>query len=137
MKCVTLSDLFSSSDYISLHVPLTKETYHMVNAGVLDTMKKTACLINASRGDVVDESALIDALREGKITGAGLDVLSKEPPGPANPLLSMPNVIVTPHSAFISQEALDQLCVTATTAVCDKLQGKAPANIINPEVLKE
>ena len=134
VECVTFSDLFSSSDYISLHVPLTKETYHLVNASVFNTMKKTAYLINASRGDVVDESALIDALRTGKFAGAGLDVLSKEPPDPDNPLLKMSNVIISPHSAFISLEALEELGVTSTKAICDKLEGKVPENIINPEV---
>ena len=99
-------------------------------------MKATAYLVNTCRGDVVDESALIDALKTNKIAGAGLDVLSKEPPDPDNPLLELPNVLVTPHSAFISEEALTDLALVSTQAVFDKLEEKIPKNIINPEVLK-
>jgi D-3-phosphoglycerate dehydrogenase len=78
---------------------------------------------------------LIDALKNNKIAGAGLDVLSKEPPDPRNPLLNMPNVIVSPHSAFISEEALAELAVISTRAIFDTLNGKTPENIINPDVL--
>jgi len=136
VESVDFHDLVGSSDFISLHVPLTDETYHLINAGVFDTMQNTAYLINTCRGDVVDESALIDALKTNKIAGAGLDVLSKEPPDPRNPLLNMPNVIVSPHSAFISEEALAELAVISTQAIFDALNGKTPENIINPEVLK-
>ena len=98
-------------------------------------MKDTAFLINTSRGDVVDESALINALKTKKIAGAGLDVLSQEPPEVQNPLLSMPNVIVSPHSAFVSHEALTDLAAMSTKAVIDMLEGKVPENILNPEAL--
>jgi D-3-phosphoglycerate dehydrogenase len=133
---VGFDELIRSSDFISLHVPLTKETYHLIDADKFDSMKRTAYLVNTCRGDVVDESALIDALKTNKIAGAGLDVLSKEPPDPDNPLLELPNVLVTPHSAFISEEALTDLALISTQAVFDKLQEKIPKNIINPEVLK-
>jgi D-3-phosphoglycerate dehydrogenase len=132
---VNFDDLVGSSDFISLHVPLTDETYHLITAEVFGAMKNTAYLINTCRGNVVDESALIDALKTDKIAGAGLDVLSKEPPDPQNPLLNMPNVIVSPHSAFISEEALAELGVISTQAIFDKLEGKMPENIVNTEVL--
>jgi len=132
---VEFDDLVSTADFISLHVPLNKETYHLIDSGVFDSMKNTAFLINTCRGDVVDESALIDALKTKKIAGAGLDVLSQEPPEAQNPLLSMPNVIVSPHSAFISHDALIELGAICTRAIIDTLEGKVPDNILNPEAL--
>jgi len=134
---VEFDDLVSTADFISPHVPINEETYHLIDAGVFDSMKDTAYLINTSRGDVVDESALINALKAKKIAGAGLDVLSKEPPDARNPLLSMTNVIVSPHSAFISHEALTDLAAVSTKAVVDALEGKVPENMLNPEVLAE
>ena len=128
-------DLVSTADFISLHVPLNEETHHLINAEVFDSMKDTAFLINTCRGDVVDESALINALKTRKIAGAGLDVLSQEPPEAQNPLLSMPNVIVSPHSAFVSHEALTDLAAMSTKAVIDMLEGRVPENVLNPEVL--
>jgi len=132
---VEFDDLVRTADFISLHVPLNEGTHHLINSGVFDSMKDTAFLINTSRGDVVDESALINALKTKKIAGAGLDVLSQEPPEARNPLLSMPNVIVSPHSAFVSHEALTDLGAMSTKAVIDMLEGKVPENILNPEVL--
>jgi len=135
IESMGFEDLASNADFISLHVPLSEETRHLINEEVFDSMKDTAFLINTSRGDVVDESALIDALKTKKIAGAGLDVLSQEPPEALNPLLSMPNVIVSPHSAFISHEALIELGAMCTKAIIDALEGKVPDNILNPEVL--
>jgi D-3-phosphoglycerate dehydrogenase len=128
-------DLIRIADFISLHVPLTKETNHLFNGDVFNKMKNTSYLINTCRGEVIDEAALIDALREGKIAGAGLDVLDHEPPDPESPLLSMPNVIVTPHSAYISQESLTEVLVRSTKAVIDVFQGRTPEDMINPQVL--
>jgi D-3-phosphoglycerate dehydrogenase len=136
VECVPFDELVSTADYISLHVLLTKETYHLFNAKVFDSMKPAAYLINTCRGDVVDELALIHALKTKKIAGAGLDVLAKEPPDPQNPLLFMPNVIVTPHSAFISQEAMMEIEVRFLKAVLDGLEGRIPEDLVNPEVLK-
>jgi D-3-phosphoglycerate dehydrogenase len=132
---VEFGDLVRTADFISLHVPLNEDTYHLIDAGVFDSMKDTAYLINTSRGNVVDESALINALKTRKIAGAGLDVLSQEPPETQNPLLSMPNVIVSPHSAFISHEALTELGAMSTKAIIDTLEGRVPENVLNPEVL--
>ena len=96
---VPLEDLFSTSDIISCHTPLTNDTKHIVNSNTLSLMKPTAILINTSRGPVVDEEALISALQGGVIAAAGLDVFEKEPVSPDNPLLKMDNVVATPHMA--------------------------------------
>lgn len=96
---VTLDELFRTSDIVTCHTPLTPETHHIVSRELLALMKPTAVLVNTSRGPVVDESALIEALGEGRIAGAGLDVFEKEPVERDNPLLTMENVVVTPHSA--------------------------------------
>lgn len=99
VKRVPIDELFRTSDIVTCHTPLTPDTYHMANRERIGIMKPTAVLINTSRGAVVDEQALIEALREGRIAGAGLDVFEKEPVAADNPLLSMENVAVTPHSA--------------------------------------
>ena len=99
VKYVSLEELFRTSDIITCHTPLTKETKHIVNSNTLAMMKPTAILINTSRGPVVDETALINALEEGLIAAAGLDVFEKEPVDPDNPLLRMDNVVATPHMA--------------------------------------
>jgi D-3-phosphoglycerate dehydrogenase / 2-oxoglutarate reductase len=99
-----LDTLLQSSDYVSLHVPLLDSTYHLINAEKLSTMKKTACIINTSRGGVVDEKALYDALKNGTLGGAALDVFEKEP-ATDNPLTTIPNVILTPHIGAQTKEA--------------------------------
>ncbi len=96
---VELDELFSTSDIVTCHAPLTPQTRHIVSRDRIATMKPNAVLVNTSRGPVVDEAALIDALREGRIAGAGLDVFEKEPVDRDNPLLAMENVVVTPHTA--------------------------------------
>lgn len=98
----TLEELFQNSDVISLHCPATAETHQMINASTLKLMKPSALLINVSRGALVDEKALYDALKEGTIAGAGLDVLVEEPPMPTHPLTQLSNCIVTPHVAWAS-----------------------------------
>jgi len=99
-----LDTLLQSSDYVSLHVPLLDSTYHLINAEKLSTMKKTACIINTSRGGVVDEKALYDALKNGNLGGAALDVFEKEP-ATDSPLTTIPNVILTPHIGAQTKEA--------------------------------
>ena len=94
-----LGELFAESDIVTVHTPLTPNTRHIASAEMIAKMKPSAVLINTSRGPAVDESALIDALREGRIAGAGLDVFEREPVAPDNPLISMDNVVATPHSA--------------------------------------
>ena len=102
---VGLEELLHESDFISMHTPLTKETFHLMNEERLRMMKPTALLVNTSRGRTVDEAALVKALREGWIAGAGLDVTEKEPPDPDNPLLTLDNVILTPHIASASDRS--------------------------------
>jgi phosphoglycerate dehydrogenase-like enzyme len=99
-----LPDLLRQSDYVSVHVPLTPETRGLIGAQELALMKPTAILVNVARGAIVDEAALADALREGRLRGAGIDVWAQEPPDPANPLLSLPNVVATPHVAGVTFE---------------------------------
>ena len=99
VRRVSLDELFRSSDILTCHTPLTPQTHHIVNRERLAMMKPTAVVINTSRGPVVDEAALIEVLQEGRIAGAGLDVFEQEPVDPANPLLQMDNVVVTPHIA--------------------------------------
>jgi D-3-phosphoglycerate dehydrogenase len=101
---VTLEELLRRSDFVSLHCPLTNETRGLLGAEQFGRMKPNALLVNTARGDVVDEAALIAALRAGTIAGAALDVLAEEPPAPDNPLLKMENVLLTPHIAAFSDE---------------------------------
>lgn len=113
MEYMELDDLFRCCDVVSLHCPLTKETRTLVNAQRLALMKPTAFLINTSRGLLVDEQALAMALNEGQLAGAALDVLSKEPPGADNPLLTARNCLITPHIAWGTTSARKRLLVTA------------------------
>lgn len=135
VKFVDLDTLLSESDIVTLHVPLTNKTEHMIGARELAKMKPTAVLINTARGKVVDEAALIEALKEKKISGAGLDVFEKEPLPMNSPLLAMNNVVLTPHIAFLSEESLDECTYISIENVEMFTQGK-PQNVVNPEVLK-
>lgn len=130
-----LATLLSTSDYISIHCPLTEETAHIIDEAALAQMKSSALLINTSRGGVIDEEALIRALKDGRIGGAALDVTDPEPPSADNPLLALENVIVTPHAAFYSVEATAELARKAAANVVTVLQGGVPATLVNEEVL--
>ncbi|MBM3836030.1 MAG: D-2-hydroxyacid dehydrogenase [Verrucomicrobia bacterium] len=127
---VSLDELFTASDVISLHCPLTPETKHLVNAARLSQMKPSLFLINTSRGPLVDEQALADALNDGRIAGAGLDVLAVEPPRPENPLLKAKNCLVTPHIAWATRAARARLMETAVANVRAFLRGE-PQNVVN------
>jgi D-3-phosphoglycerate dehydrogenase len=132
---VELADLVKMSDYISIHTPLLPETRHLFNAEVFRQMKPGALLVNTSRGPVVDEAALADALDAGQLAGAALDVLEQEPPV-NSPLFGRDNVILTPHTSFYSVEALEELQTKAAEEVVRVLSGEAPRNPVNPEALK-
>lgn len=134
--CGSLSELFAESDFITLHCPNLPETKGMVTRELLYSMKPDAYLINTARGTVVDESALIDLLKEGKIAGAGLDVFEKEPPDADNPLLQMGNVVVSPHSAALTKEATVRMSYEAAEAVDDLFSGKTPKYIYNLKDIK-
>ena len=127
--------LLSQSDFITLHVPLMPETTHYISTADFALMKPSAILINASRGPVVDEKALVQALKEGRIAGAGLDVYEKEPevePG----LLEMKNVVLTPHIASASHESRLKMAIMAAENLVAGLMGKLPPNLVNEEVFE-
>jgi len=135
-KRVDLDTLFRESDFVSIHVPLMKETHHLVNAEKLRLMKKTAYLINNSRGPVVDEKALHQALKEGRLTGAGLDVFEQEPTPVDNPLLKLDNVVVAPHISSASYETRSKMAEMVAENLVAFFEGKKPPNLVNPEVMK-
>jgi glyoxylate reductase len=135
-KRVDLDTLFRESDFVSIHVPLMKETYHLVNAEKLKLMKKTAYLINNSRGPVVDEKALYQALKEDRIAGAGLDVFEQEPTPADNPLLKLDNVVVAPHISSASYETRSRMAEMVAENLVAFFEGKKPPNLVNPEVMK-
>lgn len=125
-----VDDLFKEADVVSLHCPLTPQTQGMVNATRLRRMKRTAVLINTGRGPLIDESALAQALRDGLIMGAGLDVLSSEPPSADNPLLTAPRCVITPHVAWATVASRRQLLRTAVDNLRGFLDGK-PVNVVS------
>lgn len=129
-KPVTFDELLSLSDIITLHVPSMTSTRKMMNWDALTKMKSTAYLINCSRGDVVDESALLRALKEGKIAGAGIDVWDPEPPKPDNPLIHLPNVSATPHTAALTWEMWKPTFATMWENVIRVSEGKEALNRI-------
>lgn len=126
-------ELLSQSDFVSLHVPLTQETHHLIGRRELKLMKPTAILINTSRGPVVDEEALVEALKSRQIAAAGLDVFEHEPQ--VHPeLLQMSNVVLTPHIASASIETRRRMCLVAAENVVAFLSRQRPPNLVNPEV---
>lgn len=129
-RWVGLEELFAESDIVSVHCPLTPETKGLVNGKMLRLMKKTAFVINTSRGPVIAEQDLADALNEGVIAGAGLDVLSVEPPSADNPLLKARNCIITPHIAWATLEARKRLMDIAFRNMEAFLSG-SPVNVVN------
>lgn len=130
-------DVVRQADFLSVNVPLTENTENLINEDTFKKMKEGSFLINTSRGAVVDEQALIDALKTKKIAGAALDVLREEPPSPDNELLNFDNVIITPHTAGVTAESLERLEMTAAKSAVDVLQGSKPKFVRNPEVLSK
>jgi len=126
-------ELLRVSDFISLHVPLFPETHHLLNDHTFALMKPTCIVINTSRGPVVDEKALVRAVREGKIAGAGLDVFEREPEIEPE-LFAMENVILAPHIASASHETRLRMCMMAADNLIAALKGERPPNLVNPEV---
>jgi glycerate dehydrogenase len=127
---VDLDRLFRESDVVSLHCPLTPETKQLVNARRLALMKPSTFLLNTSRGPLVDEAALADALNQGRLAGAGLDVLAQEPPRADNPLLTAKNCVITPHIAWATRAARSRLMAAAVANVKAFLEGK-PQNVVS------
>ena len=132
---VDLSRVIAESDFISVHTPLTKDTLHLLSTPQFNAMKRTAVLVNTSRGPVVDEAALVEALKARKLAGAGLDVFEREPavhPG----LLSMPNVVLTPHIASATVNTRSEMSAMAARNMATAVRGGRPPNLLNPEVFK-
>lgn len=129
-----LDELLSKADYITIHVPLTRETYHMIGERELSLMKRTAYLINTSRGAVIDEKTLYTALMKRQIAGAALDVFEEEPISPENPLLELGNVVLTPHIGSASVETRKKMAMMAAENLIYALRGEEPPNLVNPEV---
>jgi len=125
----TTDEIFAQSDFISLHCPLTDETKHLIGERTLGMMKSSAFLINTGRGPLVDEAALAEALTEGQIAGAGLDVLSVEPPSAGNPLIAAPNCLITPHIGWATREARARL-IKQVAANLAGWQAGQPVNVI-------
>ena len=136
VKLVELSQLLTDSDFVSIHVPLTTETRHSFGKNELKVMKKTAYLINTSRGPIINEKDLYIALKERWIAGAALDVMEKEPPDWENSLLKLDNLIITPHISFYSEESYIELKTKVAQAVLSVLKGELPRAIVNPQVVK-
>ena len=134
---VPFPELLETSDFITIHAPLTPETEGMFKDAEFQAMKPTAYLINTARGGIVDTAALTNALRSAEIAGAGVDVLATEPPDDNEELLALDNVVVTPHAAFMSEESILDLEVSAATCVVEVLTGKLPESVVNPQVLEQ
>lgn len=131
IELVSLEELLSRADFITIHTPLTKETYHLLNRDTLSKVKKGSYIINCARGGIIDESALYEALVSGHIAGAALDVFEKEPPDPDNPLLKLDNVIVTPHLGASTVEAQKVVAIEIAKQVVDYLLYGIVRNAVN------
>jgi phosphoglycerate dehydrogenase-like enzyme len=129
-----LIELAAQVDVLTVHTPLTTETHHLINRDVIRAMKPSGILVNAARGAVVDEEALIDALRDGHLAGAGLDVYDPEPPAPDNPLFEFEQVVVTPHVASFTDEGRRRMSLTVVEDMLRVLRGERPEYLANPEV---
>jgi len=136
VQMVALDELYARADFISLHALVTQENYHMINAESIAKMKNGVRIINDSRGALIDEQALADAIRSGKVAGAALDVYEEEPPKPDNPLIGLPGVIHTPHLGASTLEAQDEVAVQIAQQTLDALFKGEYRNVVNPDVLK-
>ena len=128
--------LLSVSDFISIHVPLTPETHHLIGADQFALMKPNAVFINTSRGTVVDQKALYQALKTGRIFAAAIDVTETEPIPPDDPLLTLDNIIIAPHIASASISTRTKMALMAAENLLTGLRGEVPPNCVNPEALK-
>ena len=133
-KKVELDELLKNSNFISLHVPLTERTFHLIDKEEFQKMKTTAYMINTSRGPVINESALVNALQNNQIAGAGLDVYENEPELKED-LIRLKNTVLLPHIGSATLEARTKMAIMAATNIISYFEGKKPPNIINPEVL--
>jgi glyoxylate reductase len=134
IESVDLDDLLRESDFVSINVALANETRNLINAEKIALMKNDAVLVNTARGGIVDELALAEALSQGQLGAAALDVFSREPVSPDNPLLSMPNVVATPHIGSATEATRRKMADMAANNVLAALAGKAMPSCVNPEV---
>ncbi len=133
-RILELADLLRAADVVSLHVPATPQTRRLINAERLALMKRGSILVNAARGALVDERALLDALESGHLRGAGLDVFDPEPPPADHPLLARTDVIATPHVAGVTTSSRRRAWTEALAQALDVLRGRRPTNLLNPEM---
>jgi phosphoglycerate dehydrogenase-like enzyme len=136
VRMASLEDLLARSDVVSIHLRLSARSEKLIGRQELRLMKSTAYLINTARGPIVDETALIEALRHRRIAGAGLDVFVQEPIDPSNPLLQLDNVVCTPHIGFVTQESYEHMLGGAVENIVNYLEGN-PTNVRNPQVLTQ
>jgi phosphoglycerate dehydrogenase-like enzyme len=136
VRMAALEDLLARSDVVSIHLRLSDRSHKLIGRRELRLMKPTAYLINTARGPIVDEAALIDALRHHRIAGAGLDVFEQEPIQPSHPLLQLDNVVCTPHIGFVTQETYEQMLGGAVENILNYLDGN-PTNVRNPQALTQ
>ncbi len=136
VRMVPAEELYQRSDFVIVHTSLFPSTFHLVGAEQFKAMKPSAYIINAARGPVIDEQAMIAALENGEIAGAGLDVFEQEPPAPDNPLFAMENVIVSPHNAALSDGALRAMAMDSAMGVTEYLTGRPVTYPVNADVLK-
>jgi len=129
-----MSDVLADADFVSLHLPMTKDTSKLINAETLAQFKKGAMLINASRGGLVDEQALLNALNSGQLSGVAVDVTDPEPPHLDNPLLNRPDVLITPHVGSATAAGKHRILTAAVANVAHVLRGERPRDLVNPEV---
>ncbi len=137
VELLDLEKLLRKSDIVTIHAPLTEETRGLMGEREFNIMKSGAFLINTARGAIIDEKALYRALTTGRLAGAGLDVLTVEPPLPDNPLLKLENVILTPHMGNDTLEAFESLSMEAANDIIRVLEGRRPLHPVNPEVLEK
>jgi len=130
---VEIDELLKTADIVSIHSPLMPETENLIDSRALGLMKPTALLINAARGGIIKEADLYQALMEGEIAGAGLDVFEKEPPADS-PLMELENVVVTPHTAAFTHDAMNAMSDGVVDQLIDYLKGSKPAHVVNPDV---
>jgi glyoxylate reductase len=136
IRFTEIETIFKTADFVTINVPLTKETHHLVDEKKLKLMKKTAYLINNARGPIVDEKALYKALKEGWIAGAALDVFEQEPTPVTNLLLQLDNIVVAPHISSASYETRSKMAEMVAENLVAFFEGKTPPNLVNPEVVK-
>lgn len=135
LEYTEIDALLQKADFVTLNVPLLKDTYHLIDEKKLRLMKKTAILINNARGPVIDEKVLYEALKEGWIAGAGLDVFEQEPTPQSNPLLTLDNVVVSPHISSASFETRSRMAEMVVENLMAFFEGRVPPNLVNKEVV--